>query len=305
MAGRQTSGGREIPVHAVTADTDYVVYTDGGCLVNPDGPGGIGVVVHDLRHDVTTEYSAAYACTTNNRMEIRAAIVGLTYIPKGANVLLYSDSQYLVCTAIGRFRETRNTDLWPLLHQAEAGKTVHYNWVRGHVGNRDNERCDELAGLAMRTLNRQVDEGYAEQKKLSAQEKQPKGPATSGTRKATAQVPAHLDVPPDVTNVDAYAQKYLVKQACAQDICRFYRNTGRGMDAYGRIHTDGVDSWSRKSEAVLREVCGEETLRIARSHFRDDREYMTCLRWRCRGLTLSDAIRKVEVDREIARRAMR
>ena len=138
---------------------EVIIYTDGACITNP-GPGGYGVVLLYGKHRI--ELSGGYKLTTNNRMELMAAIEGLKALKEPCNVKLYSDSRYVVDGMdLGwakkwkenNWRRTKskkaiNTDLWDqLLSQCEKHK-VEFIWVRGHAGNKENERCDQLAKQA-------------------------------------------------------------------------------------------------------------------------------------------------------------
>ncbi len=137
------------------------IYTDGACSGNP-GPGGYGTVLQytdpkGVLHE--REYSEGFPETTNNRMEIMAACVGLEKLTRSCTVDLYSDSQYL-CNAVnehwldgwkkadfrrGKANEVKNIDLWERLLAAMKGHQVTFHWVKGHAGNPGNERCDRLA----------------------------------------------------------------------------------------------------------------------------------------------------------------
>lgn len=147
------------------------IYTDGSAIGNP-GSGGYGVILRYGEH--IRELSGGFRRTTNNRMEILAAIEGLRALKEPCLVTLYSDSQYLV-DAIGKgwvkrwqskgWMRTKNeralnVDLWlqllPLLEKHD----VTFVWVRGHVGNPDNERCDTLARQAAAQENLPPDEVY-------------------------------------------------------------------------------------------------------------------------------------------------
>ena len=94
---------------------DRIVYTDGGCKRNPGGAGGLGVVIIDTETGEITERNQGYLSTTNNRMEVMAAIVALKQIPDGCNVFLHSDSQYLLNTISGKWKKQKYTDLWSQL----------------------------------------------------------------------------------------------------------------------------------------------------------------------------------------------
>jgi ribonuclease HI len=147
------------------------IYTDGGCDPNP-GAGGYGVVL--LHPKKRAEASGGYRLTTNNRMEILAAINGLEMLNHPCKVTLYSDSQYLVngikdgWAVAWRKKDwwrtnkqrAANADLWvPLLELCETHQ-VEFRWVRGHAGNPENERCDQLSMAALRQPDLPADEGY-------------------------------------------------------------------------------------------------------------------------------------------------
>ncbi|MBV8453241.1 MAG: ribonuclease HI [Deltaproteobacteria bacterium] len=120
-----------------------IAYADGSCLGNP-GPGGWGVVL--VGSDASRlEFSGAAASTTNNRMEITAAIEALRILPPGVGVTIRTDSQYLVNTMTLGWKRRQNLDLWKVLDAAVAQRMVRWEWVRGHSGDIFNERADELA----------------------------------------------------------------------------------------------------------------------------------------------------------------
>ena len=147
------------------------IYTDGACSGNP-GPGGYGVVMLHGGH--RRELSAGYELTTNNRMEVLAAIIGLETLKEPCAVNLYSDSRYLV-DAIEKGWVTRwqangwkrnktdnavNVDLWERLLPMLARHKVRFIWVRGHADNAENNRCDALARAAVSGGELASDEGY-------------------------------------------------------------------------------------------------------------------------------------------------
>lgn len=146
-------------------------YTDGACIGNP-GPGGYGVVL--LYGSARKEISGGFRCTTNNRMELLAAIAALEALKESCEVRLLSDSQYLVenfnqgsvfrWKANGWMRDRKtpalNADLWQRLLAGMDRHRVELVWVRGHAGNPENERCDVLSNQAARKRDLPVDEGY-------------------------------------------------------------------------------------------------------------------------------------------------
>lgn len=154
------------------------IYTDGSARGNPDGPGGYGTILHytDTRGQLhIREFSQGYQKTTNNRMELMAAIVGLEALTRPCEVELYSDSQYLVNAfnqhwidswvrkgwKRGKNEPVKNTDLWKRLLEAKKPHQVTFHWVKGHDGHPENERCDELATTAADGNNLLVDPGVS------------------------------------------------------------------------------------------------------------------------------------------------
>jgi ribonuclease HI len=147
------------------------IYTDGGCEPNP-GAGGYGAVL--LHPKKRAEISGGFRKTTNNRMEIFAAIAGLELLKQPCKVTLYSDSQYLVnAMAEGwmvnwkkkkwwhsKTERTPNHDLWQRLDALCQKHQVEFIWVKGHAGNLENERCDQLSMAALRQPNLPADDGY-------------------------------------------------------------------------------------------------------------------------------------------------
>ncbi len=121
----------------------YLVYGDGSCIGNP-GPGGWGVVLHDPDGNVR-EFNVNEPATTNNRMELTAAIEGLRATPPESHVLFRSDSQYVVKTVTDGWKRNANKDLWPLLDAELDARAVRFEWVRGHDTDPINNRADELA----------------------------------------------------------------------------------------------------------------------------------------------------------------
>ncbi len=147
------------------------IYTDGSCLGNP-GPGGWGAI---LRYSGTErELSGGFRLTTNNRMEILAAIEALDALKEPCQADLYTDSQY-VCNAVEQRwlanwrrngwktsakKPVKNRDLWERLLPLLERHQVRFKWIRGHVGHAENERCDELARAAASSPGQPEDTGF-------------------------------------------------------------------------------------------------------------------------------------------------
>jgi ribonuclease HI len=135
------------------------IFSDGACLGNP-GPGGYGVI---LRYgDSEREISGYSPETTNNRMELRAVIAGLEALKRPSQVRVVTDSNYVfkgITTWIHTWqkknwlssskRPVLNRDLWERLLRASKPHTIDWQWIRGHAGHPENERCDRLARMAI------------------------------------------------------------------------------------------------------------------------------------------------------------
>lgn len=143
------------------------IYTDGSSRGNP-GPGGYGLVMKFKEH--RKEISQGYRKTTNNRMELLAIIVGLESIKvKNAPVKIYSDSKYVIDSVTKGwlwgwikkdFKGKKNKDLWLRFVDIYNQHRVSFQWVKGHAGIPENERCDQLAVDAAEGSNLLVDEGF-------------------------------------------------------------------------------------------------------------------------------------------------
>ncbi|MCG3730547.1 ribonuclease HI [Vibrio cincinnatiensis] len=145
------------------------IFTDGSCLGNP-GPGGYGVVLRYKQVEKTL--SKGYRLTTNNRMEMLAAVVALQILKEPCEVILTTDSQYVrqgITQWIHNWKQrgwktadkkpVKNADLWQKLDKETARHHVEWRWVKGHAGHRENEMCDELARTAAENPTEE-DHGY-------------------------------------------------------------------------------------------------------------------------------------------------
>ena len=147
------------------------IHTDGACSRNP-GPGGYGVI---LKYgEKCKELSGGYRMTTNNRMELMAVIKGMEVLKEKCRITLYNDSKYVVdaiekgwaqkwrANAWKRNKREKavNPDLWERLLRLCKYHDVAFKWVRGHAGNHENERCDQLSVQAIKTADLLIDQGY-------------------------------------------------------------------------------------------------------------------------------------------------
>lgn len=144
------------------------IFTDGSCIRNP-GPGGCAGILKYKKYK--KEFNIGYYLTTNNRMELMAAIIALESLKNPCQIILYTDSQYLL-QGITQWiyiwkknswktageKSVKNIDLWHRLDIAiQIHKEINWNWLKSHKGNPDNERCDQLAKLAAKNpLNKDL-----------------------------------------------------------------------------------------------------------------------------------------------------
>ena len=144
------------------ADEPVLIHTDGACSGNP-GPGGWGAIL--AWKGKRRELSGGERLTTNNRMELMAAIAALETLKRPSRVRLFTDSQYLrkgITEWIDAWRRrdwrtadkkpVKNQDLWERLDTVRRTHQVDWHWLKGHAGHVDNERCDELARDEIRRL---------------------------------------------------------------------------------------------------------------------------------------------------------
>lgn len=138
---------------------EIVIYTDGACRGNP-GPGGWGAILHCNQH--RRELKGSDSQTTNNRMELTAAIEALSVLDGRSKVELHTDSEYLrkgITEWIGAWKKrgwktagkkpVKNMDLWLALDEVSNSHEVNWKWVKGHSGDPGNERADQLANEAI------------------------------------------------------------------------------------------------------------------------------------------------------------
>ena len=141
------------------------IYSDGSARGNPDGPGGYGTILRyvDAKGEVhEKELSAGYDKTTNNRMELMGVIVGLEALNRPCDVEMFSDSKYVISAfnegwldnwqkkgwKTAGNKPVKNVELWKRLLEAARPHGIRWNWVKGHAGHAENERCDSLATTA-------------------------------------------------------------------------------------------------------------------------------------------------------------
>jgi ribonuclease HI len=153
-----------VPDETPAAKQQVVIYTDGACSGNP-GPGGWGAILMAGAH--RKELSGGEPQTTNNRMELMAAIAALEALKKPCTIELWTDSNYLkdgVTKWIFGWKrngwktadkkDVKNVELWQRLDAARVRHEIDWRWVKGHAGHPENERADELARAAIASLRR-------------------------------------------------------------------------------------------------------------------------------------------------------
>ncbi len=143
------------------------IYTDGSSRGNP-GPGGYGIILESDGYN--KELSGGFKKTTNNRMELLAVIIGLEALKnKPSNVIIYSDSKYVIDPINKRwlfnwekksFKDKKNPDLWKRFLSIYHKHNISFQWVKGHAGHPENEKCDQLAVEASDFKELLIDQGY-------------------------------------------------------------------------------------------------------------------------------------------------
>jgi len=119
------------------------IYTDGSCIINPNGPGGWAICI--IENNIEFVLSGNHDNTTNNRMELTAIVEALSCVKKNTDCKIYTDSQLCINCATGKWKRKANTDLWELYDKVSKDKNIIFEWVKGHSGNYYNEIVDKLA----------------------------------------------------------------------------------------------------------------------------------------------------------------
>ena len=145
------------------------IYTDGSAIGNP-GPGGYGVIMEWVNKKYLKEFSDGYQMTTNNRMELLAAIVALESLKiEPMDVMVFSDSKYVIESVEKKWvfnwqkkqsKGKKNHDLWQRYLLIHCKHRVRFQWVKGHNKHPQNERCDSLAVNAAKKINKKIDHFY-------------------------------------------------------------------------------------------------------------------------------------------------
>lgn len=150
------------------------LYTDGGCWPNPGGVGGWAWVL--VRSEKALARSSGWEWdTTNNRMELTAALRGLRAVPTETELVVVSDSQYVVHGATRwrpswerkKFKGVKNLDLWRQIFEQADLRRADWKWVKGHNGHYWNEMCDRLASEAVRSRRQEKNQAEFQQLKLA------------------------------------------------------------------------------------------------------------------------------------------
>jgi ribonuclease HI len=153
----------------MTGEIETILFTDGACSGNP-GPGGWAFILRHVPSGKRMEASGGEAETTNNRMELRAVVEGLSALKRPTSIKIVSDSSYVLNGLSkwmkswkangwrrrekGRLAEVKNLDLWQKLDELISLHDVDFEWIKGHAGHPENERCDELAVAEWRKFKR-------------------------------------------------------------------------------------------------------------------------------------------------------
>jgi ribonuclease HI len=196
-----------LPSQSKNSNKPVTIFTDGGAEPNP-GKGGYGVVLRFGDH--AKELCGGFKHTSNNRMELLAAIAGLEALKHPCHVRLHSDSRYVVDTVntgllfrlsakSWQAKKTKNVDLWQRFLKSYLQHDVEMVWVKGHAGIEDNERCDQLAERAMRGKDLPADDGFSQlsrkpNKKTSPQPKR----IPTASPQATKRHPPRPKLPGDL-----------------------------------------------------------------------------------------------------------
>ena len=128
-----------------------LLFTDGSCLKNPNGPGGWAfILISDEDEIHISDYDE---CTTNNKMELKAVIEGLKIIKEKEECKIFSDSLYVINCATGKWKRKLNLEMWKEYDKVSNNKIISFEWIKGHSGNEYNEKVDKMALNEARSVN--------------------------------------------------------------------------------------------------------------------------------------------------------
>ena len=284
--------------------SDLIIFTDGGCET-PGGKGAYGVVLYHQSSGDTEVFSKAFESTTNNRMELLAVIVALEKIRKPEPIVLYSDSKYVVNTAKDKFGRFANRDLWERFDEVSRNKNILFIWIQGHNGHRYNELCDQMCTKAMQNGPYAIDEGYVEllRKKASLEKAIVENHDLSSiARSKFEEIPEEFEVKPAEQTVKEYSAEYAVHLSCAKQLLYFYQYDFHAAKHYAAIKTGGRDYWSGIRDKEMRLILGEERMNVLEVYL-DEVNAIKAAKWMCRGMTMSDAIKKTLIDAELYKKS--
>lgn len=264
----------------------YTIYSDGGCISNPGGQGAYGTIVVNSDTGEIKQFAQGYQSTTNNRMEILGIIAGLQNVPRNCSCTIVSDSQLAIKCLTGQWKRNKNLDLWNVVERLCEGKKISTKWVKGHNGDVLNELCDRMATVAMNGKNLLEDAGYIGKRQHK------KG--------------MELKVPDTINENILYDDRAIdciyTNEVCRENIARFKERSHKTFRDYINLKTNGIDGWSGKTLIELLNFPDANDAWIVIAENIDGySQRLSALRWFLRGLSLEDAIMKVNADGEIKR----
>ena len=275
------------------SSNSYIVYSDGGCNPNPGGPGGFGTII--LQDNIIyAEISQGFFSTTNNRMEIMGVVAALECLPEGSIVeKLYCDSQYVLKCISGEFSRKKNLDLWNRFDQAaKKVKIKELKWIKGHNNNMYNEKCDALATNALIHPSN-TDTGYMSQDNRQT--------SVQPDRVSMSEIMEEMTLPIFYPNVN-------LNPVCKTAIEVFHKKKQHVFKDYILLKTGGKDIFSTAKISDIKDRI--ESIRPGVCDFIDssglsEKQKESAYRWIMRGLSPTDAVKKVQVDAEVTANAVK
>ena len=234
-----------------------------------------------------------------------AVCVAVESLPQDIIIDLYSDSEYVVNTINGAYRMRKNEDLWDRIIGATMRRKLRAHWVAGHKGNPFNERCDELATMAMSCgSSLPPDTGYEAEKERGREFFQRVDRLAEVNRLKNQDIilPEKYARKSIVQKPKDYASDHRVHESCAKALISFAHEYNPSFKSYLNLRTGGCDAWSNmRAEAIVDELAdGAEAYDLCRKYLPTDKDATSALRWFARGLPLEHCIRKVWVDLEVS-----
>jgi len=305
-------GGKKRPITREISDqfyaerpegSSFAVYIASHCTFSPGGLGGFGCIITDKEGMPVTELSGGYESSTINRVLLMGMIKAMGFLPSKAEVEVITDSDYAPNIMNGVYRKKSNLDLWAGFETVSKDKKITCKEAK--TGNEKDaiKKCMSLVEVAMYSEELHKDPGYANRqrpvKKVFSGDTFGFGPM-----EVPINIVGDTDKSPEMTSAEEYAEKFEVNLECAESLKAFWSGKFKSYKSFASLKTGGSDRFSAMDAESLYAECGDVAKGKVKE-FLSGNDVLSALRWHCRGLSITDSIRKVLVNKDIAEKLNR